>query len=390
MEDDHETLIGGASSVELPPPAAASFRFWVLGLLNNSSYVIMIASAKSIESGGVGIVYLAGICPGLIVKATGPFWFDFVGYKLRLMVATILMALSFALVGFGRHSLVAQLFGVAACSAQSALGEASLLALSSRYVGSKAVAAWSSGTGFAGVFGYAWVVLLASFSPQLVALVVLPPAYGIAALGLLGGMSDDKTFFPKEVSMPFWERVRFGWRLWPTTGSIFFVYFSEYAMQSGVWAAMGFPVSEKSARDTFYEYSNWLYQVGVLCSRSSGLLDVSLRQRTLWLFAFLQAGLLVFFASDAAFHFWYDSSIYPLCFVVGLLGGAVYVFGFRNLSRAVPENYSEIAMACGAFSADAGILLSNVIGLFLQSCLYETNRVSDGKALVSLGFCSRR
>ena len=33
--------------------------FWLLGLLNNASFVIMIASAKSIASGGVGFVKVA-------------------------------------------------------------------------------------------------------------------------------------------------------------------------------------------------------------------------------------------------------------------------------------------------------------------------------------------
>ena len=48
--------------------------------------------------------------------------------------------------------------------------------------------------------------------------------------------------------------------------------FTEYAMQSETWAAIGFPVdSEESARDKFYEYSGWVYQfVVVLISRSSG------------------------------------------------------------------------------------------------------------------------
>ena len=43
----------------------APYWFWLLGLLNNASYVIMIASAKSIDAGGVAVVYLVAIGPGL-------------------------------------------------------------------------------------------------------------------------------------------------------------------------------------------------------------------------------------------------------------------------------------------------------------------------------------
>lgn len=43
---------------------------------------------------------------------------------------------------------------------QGGLGEASCLALTSHYSGRPVITAWSSGTGFAGVFGYSWVGLL--------------------------------------------------------------------------------------------------------------------------------------------------------------------------------------------------------------------------------------
>lgn len=42
-------------------------------------------------------------------------------------------------------------------------------------------------------------------------------------------------------------------------------------VQSGVWTAIGFPVTDAAARARFYEYSNWCYQGGVFISRSSPL-----------------------------------------------------------------------------------------------------------------------
>ena len=41
-------------------------------------------------------------------------------------------------------------------------------------------------------------------------------------------------------------------------------------MQAGAWAAIGFPVCDKTARDLYYKYANLMYQVGVFFSRSSG------------------------------------------------------------------------------------------------------------------------
>merc|ERR1719464_2062685 len=71
------------------------------------------------------------------------------------------MLASFLLVAFGR-GIVIKLVGVAFSSLQCGIGEASMLGLTARYSPHTGVmlTAWSSGTGFAGVFGYAWVVLL--------------------------------------------------------------------------------------------------------------------------------------------------------------------------------------------------------------------------------------
>ena len=88
---------------------------------------------------------------------------------------------------------------------------------------------------------------------------------------------------------------------------MFVVYFAEYAMQSGVWAAIGFPITSKNARAEFYEYANWTYQVGVLVSRSSGVVwhaDI----KAIWLMPFLQLVLLVFFILDAYYEWWYNWS----------------------------------------------------------------------------------
>ncbi|CAM9752280.1 unnamed protein product [Choristocarpus tenellus] len=130
--------------------------FWVLGLINNSGYVIMMAGAKKIAPGGVGLVFLADVLPSLVTKLTAPYWFHLVPYSWRVWICSTLMVLSFVTVGYGNSTGV-QLLGVAFSSLQGGLGEASFLALAAFYDTATALTAWSSGTGFAGVFGYAWV-----------------------------------------------------------------------------------------------------------------------------------------------------------------------------------------------------------------------------------------
>ena len=54
------------------------------------------------------------------------------------------------------------------------------------------------------------------------------------------------------------EKIQLVLSLWPYMVPLFFVYLAEYAMQSGTWAAIGFPVENEEARDKFYEYAGWV------------------------------------------------------------------------------------------------------------------------------------
>lgn len=136
------------------------------------SYVIMLASAKHVASGGVGLVYLAAVLPGLLLKLSATFWFHRAPYALRAVAAAVIMAAAFTLVAeasrarsltvrrqkhpfpgaqcipdFGANTSgvgwreQGQLLGVALVSLQGGLGESTLLALSSRYTKCVAVRA---------------------------------------------------------------------------------------------------------------------------------------------------------------------------------------------------------------------------------------------------------
>lgn len=74
-------------------------------------------------------------------------------------MCTVLLVLAMVTVGYGQSKTV-QLLGVCVSSLQGGLGESSFLALASLYDTPRALTAWSSGTGFAGIFGYAWVFFL--------------------------------------------------------------------------------------------------------------------------------------------------------------------------------------------------------------------------------------
>ena len=87
------------SFTPLSLPSDLSASFWLLGLLNNSAYVIMIAGAKSISEGGVALVFLCNVLPSFVCKLTGPAWFHLVSYGTRIKACMALMTSSFFVVG---------------------------------------------------------------------------------------------------------------------------------------------------------------------------------------------------------------------------------------------------------------------------------------------------
>lgn len=48
--------------------------FWLLGLINNTGFVIMMAVAKDIAPGAVGVVFFVDVAPIVLVKLSAPYW----------------------------------------------------------------------------------------------------------------------------------------------------------------------------------------------------------------------------------------------------------------------------------------------------------------------------
>lgn len=136
----HELVLRLRGTATARRKSVATFiGFWLLGLLNNSPYVIMLAGANEITASAVGAVYLAAILPTLTVKLTAPYWsvharcirgvhhlphaqpsgpsrthltqhiscrFHLVEYRLRFWAAAALMAGSFCAVALGHNAAI--------------------------------------------------------------------------------------------------------------------------------------------------------------------------------------------------------------------------------------------------------------------------------------------
>jgi battenin len=196
--------------------------------------------------------------------------------------------------------------------------------------------------------------------------------------GTVGIMAPKKRAAMEAATLVMTTRERFDntLALWPYMVPLFVVFYSEYVIQSGVWSAMGFPPSDKDARAKFYSYSNWCYQAGVLVSRSSGT-TFTASMELLWLMPLIQAGMLLFFTLEAFFLFWNEWSLLPVCFCVGLLGGAVYVQGFAKISEGVPLHLKEFSLSAASVADSTGTTLATVTGIFVQQAIYNYHNLKD-------------
>lgn len=263
-------------------------NFFFLGVLNNVTYVILLAGAPEIAANGIGWVYFSAVAPAILVKTSSVWWFDKVSYAHRMLACTTLMAVSFVMVAFGAR-MSTKLLGVVCCALQSALGEASCLALTSRFPSGERrllLTGWSSGTGIAGIAGYVWVAVFlhaleVSFAAMLVsALLVLPVALCyVYFCGVHGSFRDahicvergtdevqievqiegddggDVSKNDDALGSDHGDTATLRGRIatiLPYASPLFFVYFAEYACQSGVWITIGFPPESELARKQFY------------------------------------------------------------------------------------------------------------------------------------------
>lgn len=449
MPPSYSPLSLATSSAPASSASPSPWAFWALGVLNNASFVIMVACAKSISEGGTALVFLSNSLPSLIVKLSAPYWFDRVSYQTRMMLSSALMVAAFVIVALFSSShhnsstiqmnlnMTMQLIGCAFASTQCGMGEASLLALAGKCdVGRSKKAcltAFSSGTGLAGVFGYMWKFvwndwLGLSVRITLYLATILALLYGgvyytclwEVNVGTAGEIDAESTAqlnedtsgkadrprssqnntdqgdqdscpteeFGDEEREPSVKRIedmtarqRFQavLRLWPYMIPLFVVYAAEYALQAGTWTAIGFPVDDEEARDQFYEYSNWMYQVGVFFSRSSGILFTA-PMSILWLMPALQTINVAYFWWVAKYQVFYNNYLLISAFYVGLLGGAVYIHGYARICADLPVEHREFALSSTSVAEGLGTVCADIVGLFLQACLYQIHNIEGAVA----------
>ncbi|XP_024416196.2 battenin isoform X1 [Desmodus rotundus] len=398
--------------------------FWLLGLCNNFSYVVMLSAAHDIlshkrtsgneshvdpdpvptphnnssrfdcNSVSTAAVLLADILPTLVIKLLAPLGLHLLPYSPRVLVSGVCAAGSFILVAFS-HSVGMSLCGVVFASISSGLGEVTFLSLTAFYPRA-VISWWSSGTGAAGLLGALSYLGLtqAGLSPQHTLLSMLGiPALLLASYFFLLTSPEPQdprgeeeaeraarqplmsSEAPEQQSKPdsstnlsFQEKwTVFKGLLWYIIPLVL-VYFAEYFINQGLFELLFF-------RNTFlshaqqYRWYQMLYQAGVFASRSS---LHCCRIRFTWVLALLQFFNLAFLLVDVWLSFL--PNIYLIFVIVlyeGLLGGAAYVNTFHHIALETSYKHREFAMAATCISDTLGISLSGLLALPLHDFLCQ-------------------
>uniref|UniRef100_A0A673VLL4 Battenin n=1 Tax=Suricata suricatta TaxID=37032 RepID=A0A673VLL4_SURSU len=346
--------------------------FWLLGLCNNFSYVVMLSAAHDIlsrqrasgnqshvdpdpaptthnsssrfdcNSVSTAAVLLADILPTLVIKLLAPLGLHLLPYSPRVLVSGLCCAGSFILVAFS-HSVGTSLCGVVLASISSGLGEVTFLSLTAFYP--------------------SYFFLLTSPEPQ-------DPggeeeAETSARQPLIGSEAPEA----KPASSPnlsLWERwTVFKGLLWYIVPLVL-VYFAEYFINQGLFELLFFRNTSLTHAQQ-YRWYQMLYQAGVFVSRSSLR---CCQIRFTWVLALLQCFNLAFLLADVWLNFL--PSIYLVFLIIlyeGLLGGAAYVNTFHNIALEMSDEHREFAMAAACISDTLGISLSGLLALPLHDFL---------------------
>lgn len=181
------------------PLSLFSTAFFLLGLLNNSLYVVILTSALELLPQGspTGLVALANIGPALIAKGIWPYVLrGRVRYTRRVIWCIALATCGMLVIAFVPR-LSARLIGISMASFASGLGELTFLQLCTRYgpiTAGRGVAWFASGTGAAGLFGAGawWVVRPLGVKGGLSLLSLLPLFMALAHFVILPSVDKIK------------------------------------------------------------------------------------------------------------------------------------------------------------------------------------------------------
>ncbi|KAI3660895.1 hypothetical protein MP638_006652 [Amoeboaphelidium occidentale] len=391
-----------------------------------------------------GYVLLADILPSFIIKSTFPYFVnDHLPHRYRILLCVLLSSLSLLLIS-STTDLYLRFVAIFLASSSSGMGEMTFVQMVSMYNGDVLVG-WGLGTGLAGLFGsfvyllmstvFKWDLATSFGACQFFPLVMFLNYWFVLSHGPLKiGLHQKRRVSENEVvifvvdqedeealvvnstnendqqtttittatatttARTKYEKLSLQEKLvvvkslvWKYMLPLFFVYWSEYAINQGVSPMLLFRKEyrpffflSEGVRDHYVVYL-CLYQFGVFLSRSS-VRVFPLREvwtptllQILNLVVMLTVALLItaYSAALQSFGIWL---VFVVIFWEGLLGGAVYVNVFDMINRRSNEldlRKREFAMGVCTLADTIGIICASGTAILLGPwiCEYQSERL---------------
>jgi battenin len=368
--------------------------FFLCGLINNVYYVVILSAAKSILPGddaegrpAYSSLLLAADTPALLAQFCGPMLLYF-SFKSRVLCVSVLNAAALLIVA-SADSIAVRCCGVLLASLCFGLGESACLSALSAFDPS-VIAAFSSGTGMAGVAGSALYWSLTSWlglpwQQAIRTFTLLCPLFAWSFLSLVAPShsslvdkpeSTDAATQPEPRVRPAAKRriadldsLRES-RVLGFFLPLFALYTFTFVTNHAVLPHLADGGRNRAA--VTYELCFVAYHTCVFSSRAFALSAVQLRSASqLWLLVWAQAfnfGALLLQVHGP--HAWRSPHVPILLSVsIGLVAGTAYVHTLNLARQNIPLAFRESAMGLVLTATTAGPILAALLGMALEGAL---------------------
>jgi battenin len=365
---------------------------FILGVINNTPYVIGIASAEAIVKtfdvpGSMGIVLAADTVSGVFSRFLNS-WLVSLHISYEILYGANCAMLLFGLLScaFSRWFWL-ECVGIFFIGFSSNVGETIILCYMSHRHKQVLLKSWGSGTGMAGIIGagYSLICVWAKVS-NFWSFIGVSPVVVVYALVfyLIIARSPDEDFAGLEsqfFSLPgkpatvgACDCSYFGYN-----GFIMFncgiIYFLEYVMQT-LFADNSLTGDQKKRFHFFYPLLNLSYQIGVFMSRSSLSFFEFPR---VWILTLCQCTFFVLWLCQAVFHFMPLYIMWLPMVVVGLFGGCGYVNSFHLMMNdaSLTVMQKEMITSYNSFFIAVFIFLSTLTTLIAENTFMVPEQPSE-------------
>lgn len=391
----------------------AKCLFFLMGLINNSGYTIVLSAASDIASETKNKSKMPMFSGSLVLMAiviyliNSRFLINF-KHTTRIIAAScfFFLGVTCIITSLLLKSFPLALGGSLVLGIGTTLGGSTVMGFLKTF-DAQVVFGWASGTGFAGIFGAGYYLTLKAVGASvMISLVSLLPMYVIYILvffrlNKIGRTHENATIEaeegntesivhaddylssqappsmsvasppqkPKNVTIGFSNICQLYRLIVYYTLSLAIVYFCEYSCIGYLAHVLVRHKSSNSIHRFSFEIIQACYQIGVFIGRSS--LAV-LRIKKVWLLTFAQ---LLLFASWLTWALWFERInfwiLYVSIFFVGIVGGMSYanvIFSIVGHPKIEKEK-KEACLNLNGASYETAVLLNSVIGVLFENVI---------------------